>query len=86
MMKCLFALAVAMLLGGCVSDEAIETNAANPTTARGAWRGDTGLTGVGGTGTGGTGQAGAGISNIGIDRQRTTGTGTLTNQVERTQE
>ena len=84
MKKWLMALALVGAIAGCATEDEIPDP--NPSTARGAWRGDTGLTGVGGTGTGGTGQAGAGISSIGIDRQRTTGTGTLTNQLERRQE
>ena len=80
----LLALTAAVLLTACATNDiAEEPYSAQPTTNRGAWRGDTGLTGVGGTGTGGTGQAGAGISGIGIDRQRTTGTGALTNRTER---
>jgi hypothetical protein len=69
---------------GCVSDETREAASASPSTERGAWRGHSGITGVGGTGTGGcSGQAGAGFSGIGVDRQRTTGTGsTMTNRLE----
>jgi len=81
----LLSLAFSGLVAGCVTDEARETSAASPSTERGAWRGDTGLTGVGGTGTGSSGQAGAGISGVGVDRQRTTGTGSilvLTNHLE----
>jgi len=33
------------LVTGCVTEEARETSAASPSTERGAWRGDTGLTG-----------------------------------------
>jgi hypothetical protein len=80
----LLALTAAALLTACATDNSPEdASSASPSTQRGAWRGDTGLTGVGGTGTGGTGQAGAGISGVGIDRQRTTGTGTLTNRTDR---
>lgn len=77
-MKKLFLMFVAGALAGCVTD----TRDGGPVdgSGGGAWRSDTGVTGVGGTGTGGTGQAGAGTSSVGIDRQRTTGTGTLTNQ------
>jgi hypothetical protein len=82
----LTALALGGVLAGCATDRERERTDPAPSTARGAWRGDTGLTGVGGTGTGGTGQAGAGTSAVGIDRQRTTGTGSLTNQLERRQE
>jgi hypothetical protein len=78
-----FALTIVALLSACATDDTLDANAGSPSTQRGAWRGDTGLTGVGGTGTGGTGQAGAGISGIGVDRQRTTGTGGLTNRIDR---
>src|SRR5688572_22789722 len=71
----LLSLGLAAFVTGCISDETREASLASPSTDRGAWRGDTGLTGVGGTGTGGSGQAGAGISGVGVDRQRTTGTG-----------
>ena len=87
MKKWLMALALGGVLAGCATDREREMADPAPSTARGAWRGDTGLTGVGGTGTGGSGQAGAGISGVGVDRQRTTGTGSsLTNQFERRQE
>ena len=82
----LLSIALTALVTGCATEEAKEANSANPSTERGAWRGDTGLTGVGGTGTGGSGQAGAGVSGVGVDRQRTTGTGStlvLTNHFER---
>jgi len=81
----LLSLTLSALVIGCISDETREAASASPSTERGAWRGDTGLTGVGGTGTGGSGQAGAGISGVGVDRQRTTGTGStliLTNRLE----
>jgi hypothetical protein len=78
----LLALGLSTLFTSCASDKAREASSASPSTERGAWRGDTGLTGIGGTGTGSSGQAGAGISGIGVDRQRTTGTGTLTNRLE----
>src|SRR5688572_13974022 len=86
MKRWLMAAALVGAIAGCATDREREMNDAAPSTARGAWRGDRGLTGVGGTGTGGTGQAGAGTSAVGIDRQRTTGTGSLTNQLERRQE
>ena len=78
----LVSLALSSLIISCATDEAREANSGSPSSERGAWRGDTGLTGVGGTGTGSSGQAGAGISGVGVDRQRTTGTGSLTNRVE----
>ena len=79
----LLSVCLSALVIGCATEEARETSLASPSTERGAWRGDTGLTGVGGTGTGGSAQAGAGISGVGVDRQRTTGTGsTLTNRLE----
>lgn len=80
----LLALTLACLVGCATDDGTEETNSPRPTA--GGLPPDTGLTGVGGTGTGGGGQSGAGISGIGVDRQRTTGTGTMTNQVERRQE
>ena len=79
----LLCLTLSVVVIGCISQETREASSASPSTERGAWRGDTGLTGVGGTGTGGSGQAGAGFSGVGVDRQRTTGTGsTLTNRAE----
>ena len=86
MKRWLMALTLVGVVAGCATDRERDMTDPAPSAARGAWRGDTGLTGVGGTGTGGTGQAGAGTSAIGIDRQRTTGTGSLTNQLERRQE
>ena len=86
MKRWLMGLMLGGAFAGCATDEQRKMADPAPSTARGAWRGDTGLTGVGGTGTGGTGQAGAGTSAVGIDRQRTTGTGSLTNQFERRQE
>jgi hypothetical protein len=69
-------------LTGCATDDTSGlANSVSPASS--GLPPDTGLTGVGGTGTGGTGQAGTGISNIGIDRQRTTGTGALTNRIDR---
>jgi hypothetical protein len=83
MRMCLLALALAAFATGCISDETREAAATSPSAERGALRGDTGLTGIGGTGTGGSGQAGAGFSGVGVDRQRTTGTGsTMTNRLE----
>jgi len=79
----LLSLTLSALVTGCISDETRDAASASPSSQRGAWRGDTGLTGIGGTGTGTSGQAGAGISGVGVDRQRTTGTGsTLTNRLE----
>ena len=78
----LLSLTVSAFVIGCITDETREASSASPASERGALRDDIGLTGIGGTGTGGSGQAGAGISGVGVDRQRTTGTGTLTNRLE----
>ena len=68
-MKTTIALAsLALLLVGCAGD----------TTERSTLPPDIGQTGIGGPGSG------AGMSGIGVDRQRTTGTGTLTNESGRT--
>jgi len=64
-MKTIMALtSMALLLLGCAGDA----------TDRSTLPPDTGQTGIGGPGSG------AGTSGIGVDRHRTTGTGTLTNE------
>jgi len=85
MKMCLLCLTLSALVIGCISDETREAASASPYpyAERGAWRGESGITGVGGTGTGGNGQAGVGFSGIGVDRQRTTGTGSaMTNRLD----
>jgi hypothetical protein len=66
---------LAVFITGCASDgPEVSPRATLPP--------DTGQTGIGGPGTGGSGTSGAGMSGIGVDRQRTTGTGTLTNRTD----
>jgi hypothetical protein len=71
-MKTLFCGVLLALALGCASDGDHSTSSRLPP--------DVGQTGIGGGGAGGTGTPGAGMSNVGVDRQRTTGTGALTNR------
>jgi hypothetical protein len=67
---------IAAVLTGCANDDMARSNS---TRTQANLPPDTGQTGIGGTGT-----PGAGTSGVGVDRQRTTGTGGLTNRLQGT--
>jgi hypothetical protein len=77
MKRTVFVVMVTALIG-CAHEDMTRSNS---TRTQANLPPDTGQTGIGGPGTGGTGTPGAGTSGIGVDRQRTTGTGGLTNRL-----